>query len=210
MPPLHLVTDDLILAKPGFLARARDAFLAGGDRIALHLRGPRTSGRRMFDLSSALALLARNTGGTLVVNDRVDVALAVRADGVQVGARGIRPADARRMIGAEMRLGVSVHGRDEAAEAVAGEARPDWLLVGTLYATDSHPGREGGGVERITSLADFPVPLVGIGGITPERVREVVEAGAAGVAVMRGVWAGEAGEVGRAVEAYLAELTRFD
>jgi thiamine-phosphate pyrophosphorylase len=200
VPPLHLVTDDEVLARPGFLARAAEALEAGGERVALHLRGPRMEGARLFGLSTALVPLARAAGALLLVNDRLDVALAAQADGAQVGARGIHPADARRMLGAERWLGVSVHGRDE-ADAAAGGA-PDLLLAGTLYPTASHPGRAGAGPALLASLADLGVPRVAIGGITPERVGEVAAAGAAGVAVLRGVW--EAERVGEAVEAYLA------
>lgn len=198
IPPLHLVTDDAVLARPGFVETARILLAAGGARVALHLRGPATGGRRMYELACGLAPAAGSTGGLLLVNDRVDVALAAGA-GVHVGARGIAPEDVRRVIGAESVLGVSVHGREEAERALP--ASPDLLLVGTLYETASHPGRAGVGTNLVTSLGDVGIPLVGIGGITPARVAEVCAAGAVGVAVLSGVW--DADDPTRAVRSYL-------
>lgn len=199
IPPLHLVTDDAVLARPDFARIARLVLAAGAGRVALHLRGPGTGGRRMFELACALVPAAEAAGALLLVNDRVDVALAAGAGGVQVGARGLPPEDVRRMIGPAHVLGVSVHGREEAERAVV--AAPSLLLVGTLYDTASHPGRVGAGADLVASLRNLDVPLVGIGGITPARVAEVRAAGAVGVAVLRGVW--DADDAGRAVGDYL-------
>lgn len=200
VPPLHAVTDDGVLARPGFADAARAVLAAGGPRVALHLRGPSTSGRRLYALATALRGDAGEAGATLVVNDRADVALASGADAVQLGARSLAPADVRGMGIGEMRIGVSVHA--PADLAALGETRPDWLLVGTLYATASHPGRAADGPSHLARFAGCGVPLVGIGGVTPARVGEVVRAGAAGVAVLRGIW--DAPSLADAVRAYLA------
>jgi thiamine-phosphate diphosphorylase len=133
------------------------------------------------------------------VNDRVDVALAVGADGVQLGRRGLPAADARRLAGAERLIGVSVHTSSEADEAREGGA--DFVLVGNVYATGSHPGRAGIGVR---ALAAFAGPArIAIGGVTPERVAELRDAGVQGVAAIRGVW--DAPSPARAVRSYLKE-----
>ncbi|HEX7242505.1 MAG TPA: thiamine phosphate synthase [Longimicrobiaceae bacterium] len=194
-PPLHVVTDDEVLARPGFARRASAVLEAGGVRLALHLRGPSTGGRALFEEASGLAPAAHGCGAVLLVNDRVDVALAAGADGVQLGRRGMLPADARRLVGAERLLGCSVSPGDELPEEA------DFLLVGSVYATASHPGRAGSGAERLAETAGCGVPLVGIGGITPERVAEVRGAGAAGVAALRGVW--DAPDPAEAVARYL-------
>lgn len=185
-PPLHVVTDDEVIGHPCFLTRAVEILEAGRGDIVLHLRAPLASGSLLFELAAGLAPAARSAGALLLVNDRVDVALATRADGVQLGARGIAATDARLLLGAERLIGVSVHGSAEAEEAVRSGA--DFLLVGTLYQTPSHPARLGVGPGFLRELARYGLPCIGIGGITPQRVTEVRAASAAGFAVLRGVW----------------------
>lgn len=185
VPPIHLVTDDEVLARPDF-GRWLPALLeVGGPELALHLRGPRTGGRRLAELGARARSWATASGGWLVVNDRLDVALAVGADGVQLGRRSLPLAAARR-VAPGLPLGVSVHSPDEAAAA----AGASWLLGGTIWATPSHPGEEGGGVAHLEALvAGAAQPLIAIGGVGPERVGAARRAGARGVAVLRGVWA---------------------
>ncbi|MBW3630719.1 MAG: thiamine phosphate synthase [Gemmatimonadetes bacterium] len=114
------------------------------------------------------------------------MALAARCAGVQLGRRGMRVADARRLLGASAIIGVSVHIGDAAGRAVSAGA--DFLLVGTLYGTETHPGAATNGLDLLRRLSGLPVPRIGIGGVTPGRVREAIDAGADGVAVVRGVW----------------------
>lgn len=158
---------------------------AGGSGIALHLRGPGTTGRVLFDAARTLATAARDAGAVLLVNGRVDVAMAADADGAQLPARGLPVQAARRLLGSARVIGSSVHSTDE-ARALAGGA--DFLLAGTLFASASHPGRPGAGVAWLSEVAELGRPVVGIGGIDVDRVAEVLEAGAFGVAVLRAVW----------------------
>lgn len=206
-PHLHLVTDDWVLSHPEFLAQARSAMEAGGPRLALHLRGPGTSGRRLHDLGVEL-LAYRKTGALLLVNDRVDLALTLGADGVHLPGHGLPPAVARRMLGPGPLLGRSLHGWEE----WEGLNPPDreglrYLFVGTLFATPSHPNRTGAGTNLLREMKERARshPLVGIGGVTPERVSEVRGAGAMGVAVIRGIW--NAPDPAAAVAAYLRAWT---
>ena len=185
IPPLHVVTDDAVVAREDFLDAAWRVARAGGPLLVFHLRAPRASGRRMYELARALLDAVMAADGRLVVNDRVDVALAA-ADGAQVGARGLHPADARRILGPDDLLGVSVHSVDEARDARAAGA--DFVLAGTIWPTESHPGRPGTGTGLVREIAALGTPTIAIGGVTPERVAEAREAGAAGVAVIRGVW----------------------
>jgi thiamine-phosphate pyrophosphorylase len=185
VPSVHVVTDDSVLRADGFVDRAAAVLRAGGRHLALHLRGPHSAGRFLFGLAVALRAVAADFGALLLVNDRIDVALAAGAHGVQLGTRGLPLADARRLLGSERLLGASVHSE---AEAVSAASAADFLLVGTLYATASHPGRAGAGPSLLRALARHGLPLIGIGGITPDRVPEVRAAGAAGVAVLRSVW----------------------
>ena len=205
LPPLHVVTDDAVVARPDFLERALLVLEWGGPHLAFHLRAPRTSGRRLFDLARALLPRAIDENALLLVNDRVDVALAVGADGVQLGGRGIGIADARRIVGPKPWIGASVHSGGEARSAASGGA--DFVMAGAVYATESHPGQPGAGLGVIEDAAAAGLPVIAIGGITPERVGEVMAAGAAGVAVIRGVW--EEGDVGEAVRRYLRAMGRW-
>lgn len=199
IPPLHVVTDDAVVARADFLDVARRVLEAGGAHVAFHPRAPRAPGRRMHDLAAALRVMAVDAGARLIVNGRADVALAVRADGVQVGGRGLQPADARRLIGPDRLLGVSVHSVDEARAARDGGA--DYVLAGTIWETPSHPDRRGAGIGLIRESASIAIPVIAIGGVTPARVAEARDAGAAGVAVIRGVW--DAPDPSAAVSEYL-------
>lgn len=180
------MTDDSVIARADFAERAGEVLAAGGADVALHLRAPRASGRRMHALAVRLMEIARASGSLLVVNDRVDVAMAARAYGIQLGARGLSVADARRMVGDAMRIGASVHAVDEARQVI--ESGADWLMAGTIFASASHPGRSGAGVRLIGELAALGRPVIAIGGMTPERAAEVRRAGATGIATIRGIW----------------------
>jgi thiamine-phosphate pyrophosphorylase len=123
-----------------------------------------------------------------LVNDRLDVALAAGADGVHLAGHSLPPAAARAALGPHPLIGCSVHDVAEAEAAARGGA--DYLLVGTLYPSRSKPGRESAGpglVEEIRQAVD--VPLLGIGGIIARNAREVLYAGARGVAVISAIMA---------------------
>ncbi len=187
---LHLVTDDAVLRAADFRERAQAVLVAHGPSLALHLRGHGLTGAELFELARDLGFAADAAGAEVLVNDRVDVALAGGVDGVQLGRRSLPIAAARALLGADAWIGYSAHDAAEAAQAAADGA--DFLVVGSLYRTASHPERAPAGTalvrETIAALAPAEVPVIGIGGITPERVSEVLAAGAYGVAVLGGVW----------------------
>jgi thiamine-phosphate diphosphorylase len=189
LPRLHLVTDDAVVRRERFPEMAADLLGAGGAKVALHLRSPAATGRRLFDLVTWLAPLASASGAWLLVNDRVDVALAGGAHGVQLGAQALGIRDARRLLGRDRAIGASVH--EPAAAAGAFAAGADFVLAGTLFPSASHPGRRGTGVGWLRQLGPEAGPMIGIGGITPQRVGEVLSAGAHGVAVITAVWDAE-------------------
>lgn len=206
LPVLHAVTDDAVAGHPDFAARARAVMAAGRARVAVHLRAPRMNTRSLFILAEVLAEAQRTTGAWLVVNDRVDVALAAGARGVQLPTRGLSVADARALAAGRLTLGASVHSVDDARAAATAGA--DWLLAGHVYATPSHAGatpRGEGFVREVAALAatlPAPVPVVGIGGIRPDHVAGLRAAGASGIAVIRGLW--EADDVSAVVGEYLS------
>lgn len=202
LPRLHLITDDDVLAGDRFLAVAREAMERGRDRLALHLRARRLSTRRMYDLGERVREIVEATGSLFVVNERVDVALALGAGAVQLPEDGLPVSTARGLMGREALIGRSVHSA-AAAAAAAGQGA-DYLIAGTVFETRSHPDREGRGTEWLRELRANGVPVLGIGGISVERVPQVVEGGADGVAVLGGVW--HSPDPGEAVERYLAVL----
>ena len=186
LPVVHLLSDDEVLARPDFVSRAAALMREGGSALAVHVRGHETQGRRSHDLALQLQGVARDTGAWLIINDRIDVAMAVEANGVQLAQHSLSLNEARAVGGASLRFGVSVHGADEARAALGA----DWLLVGTLWATPSHQGLAGAGTDRLVEVARVnSAPRIGVGGITPQRAREVRDHGGAGVAVLRGIWA---------------------
>jgi thiamine-phosphate diphosphorylase len=185
IPRLHLIATSEVVGRPGFARRAAELLSLGGSRLALHLRAPEWTGRALFDLAAPLGVVARGSGSLLVVNDRVDVALASRAGGVQLG-HGAMPVDAVRRFASALRIGASVHAADEASRAAAAGA--DFLLAGTLWPTPSHPGAPGSGTEWLTEIVGPGVPVVGIGGVTPERAVLLRGLGLHGAAVVRAVW----------------------
>ena len=204
VPRFHVVTDDAILADADFCEAAREVLEAGGSALALHVRGPRTTGRAVHGIVEELAPVAVDAGALLVVNDRVDIALAVGGVGAHLGARSLETSRVRRLVGQDVPLGRSVHSVDEAAaEADAGA---DYLLFGNVWSTPSHPDREGVGVQTLLRAVEAAgrVPVLAIGGVTPDRAAEVRQRAAAGVAVMRGVWGRAA--PGNAVTEYISAL----
>ena len=126
-------------------------------------------------------------GGTLlIVNDRVNVATAARANGVQLGERAMSATGARALAGNSILIGRSVH--STAAALNAEEEGADFLVLGTVFPSRSHPHGPVGGLELVSDVtAAVRLPVIGIGGITAETAGRVVEAGAAGVAVISAI-----------------------
>ena len=134
---------------------------------------------------------ARDVGAMLIVNDRVDVALAVGADAVQRTHASLAVQDMRAVAGRRLRIGVSVHSLEDAVDAELKGA--DWVTYGPVYDTPSkRPYGAPQGLDRLATVArGLRIPVVAIGGITPERVKEVRAAGARGVAAISAILAAE-------------------
>src|SRR5436189_350403 len=174
------------------VSRGRDTLTVAsaaldGRATVIQLRDKKATTRTLVEEGLALRVLTRERGALLIVNDRIDVALAVEADGGHVGQDDMPAKLARRLLGSERILGVSAANIGEAEEAVAGGA--DYLGVGPIFPSlgkaDAGPAT---GVHLLTELARrYTTPLVAIGGITAENASEVVRAGACGVAVITAV-----------------------
>jgi thiamine-phosphate pyrophosphorylase len=189
--------------------RGRDLVPVVGEALAaglpaVQLREKDLGAGDLAFLARRLRDLAREAGALLIVNDRVDVALAVGADAVQRTHASLGVDDIRRVAGDRLRIGASVHSLDDAVDAELKGA--DWVTFGPVYDTPSK--RAYGppqGLERLATVARrLRIPVVAIGGLTPGRVREVLAAGARGVAVVSGILA--AASPADATRAYLAEI----
>lgn len=196
VPPLHAITNDVVLADPGFVHAARALMAEAGPRVAVHLRATQLPARALLERALELRVIAETTGSWVLVNDRLDVAMAAGVTGVQLTSRSLGVADARRVT-PTLAVGASVH---EPAEAwLAGAAGADFVVAGHVYATESHPGAPGKGEGFLRELvaAAGDVPVIAIGGITPERAAAVAAAGAHGIAAIRGIWFGDASGAAR-------------
>jgi len=162
--------------------------LAAGAR-AIQLREKDLQTIEAYRLAQRALALTRQAGAALVINDRVDVALALGADGVHLTRKSLPPAEARTLVGPRMRVGVSCHGLEDVREAMDGGA--DFLVLGPIYATPSKalygPPLTPAFLEQARALC--PLPIFAIGGITAARVPAVLAAGADGVAVISAVLA---------------------
>jgi thiamine-phosphate pyrophosphorylase len=182
---VYLVTD-----RP--LARGRDlvdvvlAAVRGGATV-VQLREKEASAREMVELGRALLGRLRPLGVPLIVNDRVDVALALGADGVHVGQSDLPPEVARRLLGPDALVGLSITGPEDLP--TLDPSVVDYAGVGPLFPTaskaDASPAL---GLEGFARLRrQLPVPVVAIGGITPANASAVIAAGADGVSVVSAI-----------------------
>jgi thiamine-phosphate diphosphorylase len=151
----------------------------------VQLRERDLSAEALFELCKHIREITRGRA-LLLVNDRVDVALAVGADGVQLPEAGMPVEAVRRIAGDRLLIARSVH---DVEGAVAAEAEgADLLIAGTIFATATHPVRSPQGTKLLDEMSgNVGVPYLGIGGITAENAGEVMESGASGVAVITAV-----------------------
>ena len=184
LPRLHAITDERIARRPDLDVIAAALAEGGGSELAFHARGRELSGIEHYELAGRLAV---RPPGRLFVNDRLDVALSVPAFGVQLG-HGSLPVSAARGLNPLWWIGKSVHSVAETEAARAEGA--DYLVVGPVFATASHPGRAPlghSGLKQIVAAAG-DLPVIAIGGITVDRVRQVRDSGAYGIAAIRALW----------------------
>jgi len=184
LPRLHAITDERIARRVDLDDVARELAKGGGSQLAFHARGRGLSGREHYDLA---VRLSDSPTVRVFINDRLDVALTVPAAGVQLG-HGSLPVSAARALNPLWWIGVSVHNLPEAEAARLSGA--DYLVVGPVFATASHPGRAPLGLATLQQIARAAgaLPVIAIGGMSIERVREVRGAGAYGVAAIRALW----------------------
>ncbi len=159
--------------------------IRGGVR-AIQLREKDLSARELYVLAQEVRKLTKVAGVKLFINDRVDVALAVEADGVHLGQQSLPPHVVRRLIGNKL-MGVSTHNLQEALQAQ--DSGADFITFGPLFFTPSKaPYGKPVGLEALKEVRKFiSIPILGLGGIKKDSVREVLLAGADGISVISAV-----------------------
>ena len=160
------------------------AALDGGVR-AVQLREKDLEGGELYHLAAELRTLTSRYSARLLINDRVDVALAVDADGIQLGQTSFPVTTARRLLGRGKLIGVSTHSSAE-IDAAKGA---DFILFGPIYFTPSKAVYgEPQGLDRLRrAVAQSPVPVIGIGGIKRKQIPEVIATGAHGIGVITAI-----------------------
>ncbi|WP_144797431.1 thiamine phosphate synthase [Halorubrum depositum] len=169
-----------------------EAALAGGVD-AVQLREKDVPDAERYEVGKRLRGLTADAGVPLIVNDRIDVAAAIDADGVHLGQSDLPVAVAREQLGTEAIVGVSASTVEQARTAA--DAGADYLGVGAVYGTrtkDVPDAKDGIGTERVREVAAaVDLPVIGIGGIDADNAGVVAAAGAAGVAVVSAITAAE-------------------
>jgi thiamine-phosphate pyrophosphorylase len=185
---LYLITDRNVLMHGALLQDAVEKALQGGAR-AVQLREKDLGIRDLLGMAYALREVTGRYKAKLFVNGRVDVAIAVGADGVHLGSADIPVQAARKAAGESMLIGVSTHSLQEARKAEQEGA--DFITLGPVYETPSKQryGKPIGIQPLLKAREEVSVPVFAIGGVKPERVAEVLDAGASGIAVISAVLA---------------------
>jgi thiamine-phosphate pyrophosphorylase len=200
---LYLVTDPVLHRGRGVLPTCKEALEAGVRMI--QLRDKSASTLEMYQTAAQLASLCRDHSAVFVVNDRLDVAQATGAHGVHLGQDDMPASVARKILGPEAVIGVSVRTEEEAETARMDGA--DYIAANLVFSTDTKKGLgEPLGLEMVSRLSSASrLPMVAIGGIKPENTPSVIRAGCVGVAVVTAVMNAESpsGEVKR----FLAALS---
>ncbi len=186
-PPfrLQLITDRKAVAANELIATVRAAVRSGVD--ALQLREKDLDSRTLLSLAIELRQVTREQGAKLLINDRIDVALAAAADGVHLPASSFLPADARTLLGQRAVIGVSTHSLAEALVAQASGA--DYILFGPVFDTPSKRafGLPQGVMALRAVAAAVRIPVIAVGGIDATNIPEILQHGARGVAVISAI-----------------------
>ena len=200
---LYLITDTKLFAAYPLLFSAVEGALRAGVR-AVQLREKELPVRELLKMAYNMRELTRKYGARLFINDRVDIALCAEADGVHLGQSGIPVSAVRNMVKEEFIIGASTHSMEEATTAEREGA--DFITFGPLFETPSKRAYGAPlGVEALREVRErVSIPLFGIGGIKHGNVREVLQSGAFGVALISGIL-GEA-DIKSAAEGYLNML----
>lgn len=144
---------------------------------------------KFFEQAESAVRVARDLGAKIIINDRVDIALAVKADGVHLGQEDLPPDEARRILGSEAIIGFSTHTLNQAR--LAAQMPVDYVAIGPIFSTTTKQSANAPlGLDGLACVREAlgAMPLVAIGGITSENIGAVIKAGADVVAVIGDIW----------------------
>lgn len=183
---IYLVTDDGCLQVRALIDCVREA-LEGGVTLVQY-RAKTASSAEMYAEALQLKALCDSFNVPLIINDRLDIAMAVGAAGVHLGQDDLPCAAARKLLGEDYIIGVSAHNPAEAKTALQSGA--DYLGCGAVFGTATKADVKKLGTEGLTAICrEKGLPVVGIGGVTADNYREVRAAGADGAAIVSGILA---------------------
>ena len=163
--------------------------LSDGGATLVQLREKILSPFEFFREAAKALCVARERGLKIIINDRVDIALALKASGVHLGQDDLPPEAARRLLGPEVILGVSTHNLDQAR--MSAKMPIDYIAIGPIFRTSSKQASESPvGLDGLSQIRQVvgKIPLVAIGGITSETSQDVLDAGADAIAIIRDIW----------------------
>lgn len=187
LPLLYLITDRHRTAGRS-LPNVLQSALDGGVRM-IQLREKDLPGKALFELASEVREMTKCYGAQLIINDRIDVALAVEADGVHLPADSFSPGEARRIIGEGKTIGVSTHSIEEAT--IAEREGTDFITFSPVFFTPSKAlYGEPQGLERLREVCkNIDIPVYALGGVGADNIKEVKNAGTYGAAVVSAITA---------------------
>lgn len=169
--------------EPRLMDSVRRAVSGGVNMVQLRERS--LAGRDLLSLALELRRITQDRA-LLIVSERVDIAVASGADGVQLGEQSMSVSAAKYVCGDRLIIGRSVHDIYGAQDAESDGA--DFLIAGTIFASKSHPGMGAAGTALISEITgSVSAPTLGIGGVTASNAADVIAAGAAGIAVIRAI-----------------------
>lgn len=188
---LYLITDRNLVAAGHTLFSAIESALKGGVK-AVQLREKDLSAAELLPLAQELRELTRRYDARLLINDHIDIALAVHADGVHLGGHSQATDVVRDQVGPEMLIGVSTH--NSADITIAAKQGADFVTFGPVYATPSKAAF--GPPQGLSALSEAcsvsSLPVFALGGITSSRIAEICQAGASGIALISAIIASPA------------------
>jgi thiamine-phosphate pyrophosphorylase len=200
---LYLLTDRK-LSRGRSQVEVIESALAGGVDM-IQYREKELSTEDFRETASKLLRITTEKGVPLIINDRVEVAAEIGADGVHVGQEDLDCGKARQIVGEGKIIGVSAHNLKQALRAV--EAGADYLGVGPIYQTETKEIDYPRGLGLIEEIRrESPIPIFAIGGITVENVAEVISAGASGVAVISAIVSAE--DIAATSRRFVAEVEK--
>ncbi len=201
---LYLITDRKLFSSSDAMLEAVEKALLGGVK-AVQLREKDLGIRELLALVYSMRALTARYGAKLFINDRVDITLAVEADGVHLGSTSIPVHAARKASDGRLMVGVSTHSLEEAQQAEADGA--DFITLGPVYETPSKMqyGKPIG-IQLLNEAAGkCRIPVFAIGGVTIGRVEEVLEQGASGAALISAILTAE--DIQKTTEEFIRKLS---